>query len=354
MCIGKLPLLAHQSSSIDQIFSSPAKKFRFAPQSKRITCSKLVKNAKRTKLASLLRSKTARDSESMDTSNSSDHVHRISGSPDKFQSENLKESIYGQESSKNDLDVVAMLPINYSIDSHPAANDCKMPPEETWLPTIMSYWLGKELEEAKQSTDEENSKVAEHLKKTLAYFEDKMKKNNHELDLTEIHNHVHVKIEKDVDEPQAELSSTGFSKLGKNYSRFKGIYDICFMCGRTSTGTPTWQNSYAVSATATQRRFGDECLLSRSAPTSTSRLFQNIGCLTHRALHIKVLSVHQISPTGNSSKKIFPFYVSYQDRLVSLDDQVLADDRPLDYCTKENGELPVNLNIALGGQSSSR
>lgn len=52
--------------------------------------------------------------------------------------------------------------------------------EDSWLPTIMTFWLSKELAMVRQDS------IALHLKQTLVYFEEKIRANSKSLSLDDI------------------------------------------------------------------------------------------------------------------------------------------------------------------------
>ena len=318
-----------RSNRSDQLYGpTPAKILRLASQSKRIMCAKLVKRSKRIKLASMFRSGTVKAPEEMDRTSRDGHLFKCGVSNNKILNEKLERPSSGKESTENEVQVVEILPMNYSTDGQAPTDNHKMPPEETWLPTIMSYWLNKELDEATQFNDAENVKLAKHLKRTLAYFEEKMKDNNHGLHLNEIQNNVVMKTEKVFDAPNIILSSERLLNLTRT------VPDLNEPMRVAPCAPPAHQQS-------------------RSPPPAHQNSSKAVVRDTPSPAHQRTASNHIISSTLKP-KKILASCLSYEHRMVRLDDQLLADDRPLDYCTRENGNTAINLNAELGNCSDDR
>ena len=102
---------------------------------------------------------------------------------------------------QNEVDVVETLPINYSLPDH--ATEIKvvngeMPFRKSSLNNILRYLLNKELEVTRQSVNCKELELAEHLRQTLAYFDEKLKYNDFGIGISEVQNLVTLKVEKDI------------------------------------------------------------------------------------------------------------------------------------------------------------
>ena len=308
--------------------SSPTKRFRLGSVSKSITCAKLIKKAKKIKLASMFNksSGTMLVNEKRMTHKSSPDSEILA--TDDNATVDCAEVTH-LVNRQNEVDVIETLPINYSFPDHAAeikVVNGEMPFRKSSLNNILRYLLNKELEVTRQSVNCKELELAEHLRQTLAYFDEKLKYNDFGIGISEVQNLVTLKVEKDISTnshsaltpciPEPELrpahqrpdvSTSGLSRHGDKQHR--GALPAC-------TGVPLPAHQPPV-----VEKHQDGPLPAHQNPVN-NRL-----------------------PQMASLRKVLPLYVPYKGHLVSLQDRVLTDDRPLDYCTKESTDLAVNLNV---------
>ena len=117
-------------------------------------------------------------------------------------------------------------------------------PEDTWLPTVLTYCLNKELEEAPQCRD---TNVSLHLKETLNYFEQKMKINSNTL----TNNHVNcvTTSEGDTNEHKLEVADEIWTN---NWPNGLELPEIDFNTQEIPAPKPAHQNSPSQSACVTR------------------------------------------------------------------------------------------------------
>ena len=321
---------ADETKYSDEWFmSSPTKRFRLGSVSKSITCAKLIKKAKKIKLASMFK----KSSGTM-LVNETRMAHKISPdseilATDDSATRDRAEGTHIVVNRQNEVDVIETLPINYSLPDH--ATEIKvvngeMPFRKSSLNNILRYLLNKELEVTRQSVNYKELELAEHLRQTLAYFDEKSKYNDFGIGISEVQNLVTLKLEKDI-------STNSNSALTP--------------CIPEPEPRPAHQRP-DVSTYGLSRHGGKQH--SGALPACTG-----VPLPAHQPPVVEKnqdgpLPAHQ-NPVNNrlskmaSLRKVLPLYVPYKGHLISLQDRVLTDDRPLDYCTKESTDLAVNLNV---------
>ena len=300
----------------------PTKRIRLGSVSKSITCAKLIKKAKKIKLASMFK-KASRTV----LINETKMPHKTHATDDNTNRRRLEGThVVNRET---EVDVIESLPINYSLPDYAAeikvANG-EIPLRKSSLNHIFRYLLNKELEESRQSVNCEQLKLAEHLRQTLAYFDEKLKYNDgFGIGISEVQNLVTLKMEEEdickdrssslvAQEPEPrpahqrpDVSTSGLSQHGGK--QHFGALPPC-----TGVPLPAHQPSVV-------EKPSDGPLPAHQNPKNN---------------HL---------PQRTFLRKVLPLYVPYKGQLVSLQDRVLTDDRPLDYCTKESKVLAVNLNV---------
>ena len=296
--------------------------------SKSITCAKLIKKAKKIKVASMFK----KSSGTMLVKETR-MANKISPGSEILATDDnaTRDRAEGTHvvNRQNEVDVIETLPINYSLPDY--ATEIKVlnggiPFRKSSMNNILRYLLNKELEVTRQSINCKELELAEHLRQTLAYFDEKLKYHDFGIGISEVQNLVTLKVEKDIStnhnspltpcvpEPEPrpahqrlDVSTSGLS--GHGGKQHSGALPAC-------TGVPLPAHQPAV-----VEKHQDGPLPAHQNPVN--------NCLPQMA----------------SLRKVLPLYVPYKGQLVSLQDRVLTDDRPLDYCTKESTDLAVNLNV---------
>ena len=173
---------------------SPAKRIRLGSVSKSITCAKLIKKAKKIKLASMFK-KASRTV----LINETEMPHKTRATDDNANRRRSEETHIVNR--QTEVDVIETLPINYSLPDHAAEINVvngEMPIRKSSLNHIFRYLLNKELEETRQSVNCEQLKLAEHLRQTLAYFDEKLKYNDgFGIGISDVQNLVTLKMEEE-------------------------------------------------------------------------------------------------------------------------------------------------------------